>query len=223
MFHPTLKEFDESFPKNSHPHFMKIASSNWEALQKENFESDAVTPWLFKYLKPRRGHFDKMTVFFIFLLLCLKRPWENNWELSLSEKRGKDRSIVRIYEILNQINISYPDLTEGLNSRLKENDFQENIESSIYGLPLSSLERVVRAGLKPIVINAGIAFKLCDMISSKRFILKRDLQRKFWRNKKQLNTLLKNWEEVGDIKQKKFPGGSTWICLTEEEIKLNDL
>lgn len=111
---------------------------------------------LFRHLKPKRGKIDKFTIFIIWLLLCLERPWERlefmnmsmldftedglakAWRFNLTEKSGENiwnRIDKLLDDILEDyfINLQLRTLRQQLKkSRLKSMIFSLLIEPNLY-------------------------------------------------------------------------------------------
>ena len=123
-----MDKIERVFPKTDSPGFIKHAVKEWSNLQGGKHEGQfTMSSQLRNRLKQKRGRLiNKFTIFIVWIILCLERPWENQefkqlsikdiiedgqikaWRFNLTEKSGEN-IWNRIDKILNQILDDYPD------------------------------------------------------------------------------------------------------------------
>jgi hypothetical protein len=123
---------------------------------------------------------------------------------------------------------SRPELpdTQTLRKLFKKKDFIQQVENAAFGEHPFYLAQVLRKVLKLSLFPdlsplerarakraLRVTLSLVNTLRRERYVLKRDLLRKYHRHKGQLTFLLKQWQEWGNIEERKYPSGSTWITL----------
>ncbi len=205
-------DYAVAFPKKDDSDFYQKIGLNWKGLNKNE---DCHAFWMYKRFQSRRNKIKKFTAYNLYLVVCLKRPWENDWKISVNEKVIGEVSI-----ILNKFLDNYSELPDPqtLRKHTKKENFKDLISSIPFEPFLSRLSEVIQTIQRPlfpksIAKKLMITFRLQEKLERERYIKKRDLLRAFQRHAEQVKFLLKNWEEEGAIEEKKFSGGSTWIIL----------
>ena len=104
-----LTRIERMFPKTDAPGFIEHASREWHNLMKGITEGRCtIVSRLRDSLKPKRGRLKEYTVFVVWLILCLERPWERPafmkltlnhwiedgqnkaWQFNLTEEHGEN-------------------------------------------------------------------------------------------------------------------------------------
>ena len=84
-------------------------------------------------LKPKRGHRKKTTIFYLFIFLCLERPWEKGWEYYLDAKKEKKVND-KINKILHRLPGNFDEYQAPnpsiIKKYLEQRDFQRIVEWS---------------------------------------------------------------------------------------------
>ena len=215
-------DFDRAFPKKESKNFLERAAQNWKNLMEERIEKeDYYAAILYFQLKTKKYKLDKFYVFILWLILCVKRPWEKGWKFSLSEK-----DLNEISSLLEKIIKDFPELPDlpTLRKYWRREKFKEDVALTTLVPMLSKLKEPFKDCFEEILKNLKpnlweIVFKFIDEISSQRYYTKRDLMRKLRISKDQFDLILK-WAEDRDlIKHEKFPQGSVFITWNEPPKK----
>jgi len=222
-----LKEMDKVYPRKNSPGFIKHIDQTWR-----NLENDYYIERLNQEFKPNRGKIDKLTIFYLWLFLCLERPWEKDGECSISEKVGED-TWIEIYDVLDKLPRDFPDLPDldprTLRKYRKRWDFiliatwiAVDQKSLIklgkailrLGKKMKSFgEQLRKIGSK----NQGrwkLISKFIEFLKLQKYVSKRDLMRKLGINKKDCDSLLREAEKKGFVRIKQLPQNSIWIIYT---------
>ena len=217
---------EKTFPDPSVPDFLRLAHLNWNAGAGDL--SFRVFEGLVRKRKPKSKRYLS---FFVWLYLCIKRPWlKNSFPLGALKVRTIDaRDIMRI---LKQLRIQHRDdfpyhyiaEEKTLRSRVKAKDLAELLErfSAEYEIPrriaaaltptfLSDLHRIAR---KNKVVDSQE--KLCRLLTLEPQIKVRDVQRKFHWNADTCAAVLRFAELEGWISLRKYRSGSAWVVLKEK-------
>jgi len=206
-------DFAVAFPKKDDSDFYQKIGLNWKEFD-ENKDCPAF--WVYKKFQPRRNKLKKLNAFFLYLVLCLKRPWENDWKISVNGKMIDKAS--EILEKFRDRRSYQPPDPQTLMKHIKKENFKDLVSSIPFEPVLSQLSETIQTIQRPlfpksIVKKLMIAFRLHEKLERKRCIKKRGLLRASQRDTEQVKFLLKKWKEEAAIEEKKFSGGSTWIIL----------
>ena len=220
--------FNNIYPRRGRADFDERANRNWEYLKKGR---NCAAHLLYLNLRTKHSKLEeeqeKFNIFLIWLILCLKRPWENNWKCPISDEFLKNE----IGDILDETLKTYPDLPDSktLRSHIKKEYFKL-IVAWIPARP--KLRKMIMAlrkafGFNELQLLQKIRWpkkpdfeplKLLVPLSEQRYISRRDLMRKFGINKEHFDDLLARLIRVplaeDYIKIKKFPNNSVWIIYT---------
>ena len=228
-------DFERIFPEENSPDFLERLDWNLKNLSKETMEKDdyCAAFLYFGYKKKEykliefskedreRGLNDKFHFFVLWLILCLKRPWQKNWKWSIDEE-DKDKAS----DILDKFLEKFPYLPDlqTLRWHKKKERFKECVAEAMLLPMLSKLEEAFKAcygeifkKLKPALYPT--VFEFVREIVSEKYYIKRDLYRKLRINVKDCDLLLKWAKAKSLIKLKKLSNNSVLIIYNERLSK----
>jgi ribosomal protein S25 len=227
-----LRQMDKAYPKENSPGFTERVKLVWQ-----NLDDDYYIEKLSQEFKPNRGKINKLTLFYLWLILCFQQPWEKDEKCRLSEKRldslsgSQEAANKDIWGKINNIFeqqkdfLNYPEMRT-LRNYMKREDFMliaawiavDQKPLIKLGKTIIRLKNKMRSNWKQF---KKIDFKRWKLISkfikflkSQKYISKRDLMRKLGINKKDCDSLLREAESRGFIKVKKYSNNSVWIIYT---------
>lgn len=217
------KLMEKAYPQESSPDFYDRIYQNWQNLKKGRIKGkDCYASMLYRELKPKRGKIRKFAAFVMYLILCLERPWEKEWKLSLSIQNFKSMEN-KINKILKKIPEDFPDLPDPKTLRRfkgkklfkwKVHGIAEIAENPEIFKKLNQLITFIlrwkplKEPLKKIDFEY---WNILVYLHSQRHTTKRDLYKKLRINSQRCNSILKKAEKQGFIKIKKHLHESVWI------------
>lgn len=226
------KDFwDTAYPKQSSKDFLNRVSQNWQNLEKGEFNKKGNAALrLYHEFKPAKGRINELTMFYLWLYLCLNRPWERNWKTIFSDKRH-EKIMTKIDGVLSQLEITdKPSLQiQTLRKHTNRKDFKSVIAwaavdpgiSAVIGkifIEGAKAFRKIGEGMAEALKNKHIDwkslklnFKFANYISSQKYVKKRDLMRKLAINKKLCELLLTEAVNQNFIKLQEFSQKTVWI------------
>jgi len=221
-------DWDRAFPKKSSTDFLERVHQNWQNLEKAELnKKDNIALRLYHEFKSDKGRINKFTIFYLWLYLCLNRPWKRNLKITFSERRGKN-ILIKVDGVLEQLKIRFPNniQIQTLRKYTNRKDFKSIIVWTVAADPgisvvigkifiegAKALEKIAEAfknkhiDYKSLEIN----FKFAAYIRSQKYIKKRDLMRKLGINKEKCDLLLTEAESQDFIKTIRCPHNSIWI------------
>jgi hypothetical protein len=168
-----LTRIERMFPKTDAPSFLEHASREWHNLMKGITEGRCtIVSRLRDSLKPKRGRLKEYTVFVVWLILCLERPWERPafmkltlnhwiedgqnkaWQFNLTEEHGEN-IWNRIDAILARFLDDYPTSFQlrTLRNQLKKSKLKSVVISQLidpnifygFGAPFKKFGKSIRS------------------------------------------------------------------------------
>jgi len=220
-------DFERIFPEENSPDFLERLDWNLKNLSEETMEKDdyCAAFLYFGYKKKEykliefskedleRGLNDKFHFFVLWLILCFKRPWQQNRKWSVDKK-----DLDKAFDILVKFLEKFPDLPDlqTLKWHINKERLKECVAEAMLLPMLSKLEETFKAcygeifkKLKPALYPT--VFKFVREIISEKYYIKRDLYRKLRINEKDCDLLLKWAKDRGLIKLNEYPQRSVWI------------
>ena len=226
-----LRQMDKAYPKENSPGFTERVKLVWQ-----NLDDDYYIEKLSREFKPNRGKINKLTLFYLWLFLCIERPWEKERKYILDEKQGKN-IYNKFYDISDKLGVDFPDAPNP--NTLKKHLKRENFDQTVSWIAIDPKELVAKLGKVFIKLEKKISlfqknvlrigqkyfkkidfeyaklfYKSLKFIELKKHISKRDLMRKLGINKKDCDSLLREAERQGLVRIKQFPQNSVWIIYT---------
>lgn len=216
-----LTRIERMFPKTDTPGFIENATREWHNLLKGITEGRCtIASRLRDSLKPKRGKLKEYTVFVVWLILCLERPWERPdfmkltlnhwiedgqnkvWRFNLTEKHGEN-IWNRIGGILARIDAyPYNFQLRTLRNHLKKSKLKSVVISQLidpnifygFGEPFKKFGKSVRSMAEAMrqLIRPDLirSARLLEYLKKQKHVSKRDLMRKFGINKTRCDYLL---------------------------------
>ena len=214
-------DFEKAFPEENSPDFLERLAWNLKNLSEETMEkNDYCAALLYYQLKTKGYKLEKFFVFVLFIILCLKRPWQKNWKWSIHEKDQQ-----KVSDILKKFLEEFNDLpnAQTLRYHVKKEKFKEVVAQATLAPILSKLEEpfidIFGDLLKELwkrKLDLESPFKFINEMSSQGCYQKRDLYKEKLRINKEHCDLLLKWAEDRDlIKLEKFSQGSIFITWNE--------
>jgi hypothetical protein len=217
-------DWDKVYPKQSSPDFLERVHQNWQNLNGGFNKKDNDLLRLYHKFKPVRGKINKETIFYLWLFLCIYRPWEKGWQIIFSERRDNGNIWNKIYSVTDQLKKDFPLGPEvrTLRKHTRRKDFKFIITSlavnpDIFIGITKIFEKIAEGFNRSFTIkqidynNLKLNFKFANYIRSQRHVKKRDLMRKLGINKRDCDLLLDEAVSQNFIKLKKFSHNSIWI------------
>ena len=125
-------DWDRAFPRKSSTDFLNQVSQNWQNLERREFNKKGNSALrLYREFKPPKGRINEFTIFYLWLCLCLKRPWEKNWKITFSEK-SSETIWLEVDKVLEQLKISFPDNFQI--QTLENIQKEKTLKALLYGL-----------------------------------------------------------------------------------------
>lgn len=216
------KFFSRFYPAKNSAKFENLARENWLNFQNMKIAgNNSAAVWLFLSLGSK--HF-KVTVFAAWLILCLKRPWQNmplntlndfikikGLHCAFSEK-FLNKEVEPLFKKITGCQL--PSL-QTLRVLMSKRQFQKNA----LNLPITKdakLYKLMRV-LSQVFRNMKGPFKLFIFIKDEKYVTKSELMRKFGLRKKQCDRWLQRLVDEDLVRIKKYPNRRTFIVYTGPE------
>jgi len=226
-----LKQMSVAFPKKDSLGFIE------RVIQiSKDLNSDVYVAALSRELRPSRGSINKATIFYLWLLLCIERPWESGWEYFLNEK-GWEKFWTKACKIVDKLpenSVDYIDILTIKKHRKRENFDRivswAAIDPKIFNkvvrplakkvFKVNEVMKLLARSLKKIGDRrTELVIKFNKLVKAEKYIRKRDLMRKLSINSAMCDSLLKQAENRNFATAKKFSQNSTWIIYTGAMLK----
>lgn len=204
-------DWDGVYPQLSSLKFYNQARNYWQNINANKLNEG---------LKPTRGKVNELTMFYLWLYLCIERPWEKKWKGNFTQKKA-DEIWDKFCDLSDQLNIfnelNPPD-PRSLKKYIKRDDFQKVVTlASMDPFVFKKITEIFTTLCKPLkklsyyMDDLKLNFKFADYIRSQKHVKKRNLMRTLGINKETCNLLLTEAEDQGFIKTQRCPHNSIWI------------